>query len=604
MASGERRRLSGAEIVAEYLVRAGCRYAAGIPGHGCWAIVDAIADRVPEIELVQVMHEQGAAHLADGYYRASGQPIAAFTSIGPGAANTIMGLATAYVDSTALLLLTGSPHTHMRGRGVLQELERKHDADFPRVTEGVVKRWWQPSRVEDLPMVLHRAWNEMRTGRPGPVHLDLPMDVQADSAEVVVPDPAERHAIGRPRPDRDLVDRAAALLASAARPIVVAGGGVIASEASAELVAVAERLGAFVVTTWMGKGAMPEDHALFAGPIGDTASTSGNRLAATADVILAVGCRFTDWSCSSYRAGVTFAIPPTKLVHLDIDPREIGKNYPVAVPLVGDAKAGLADLLEALRDRGRAKDYRETAYFAEGQELEREWAAQQAAKREAKGKLMSQQRAVWELRSACARDAIVVTGAGLPQAIVRQDWATYLPRTHLTSGGYSSMGFTVPAAIGAKLARPDRQVLAVAGDGDFLQTMQELALAAMRRIPVLFVVLNNAGWLSITGGQLANFGHQVLTEFVTRDGETYSPRYDELGRAFGLHGERVEDPAALGPAARRALERGEPAVLDVIVAREFPDAGLIKTGWWDVPVPEWHAEQRQRYLAARAEEQP
>jgi acetolactate synthase-1/2/3 large subunit len=600
--TGERRRLSGAQIVAEYLRAAGVRYAAGIPGHGSWSIVDAITDHVRDIELVQVMHEQSAVHLADGFYRASGQPLAAFTSIGPGAANTVMAMATAYVDSTAVLLLTGSPHTHMRGRGVLQELERTHDADFPRVMEGVTKRWWQPSRVEDLPMVLHRAFNEMLTGRPGPVHLDLPMDVQADSAEVSLPSPERRTARGRPRPDAALVERAAAMLAEAERPVIVAGGGVITSGASGDLVALAERLGAFVVTTWMGKGAIGEDHALFAGAIGDTASTSGNRLASEADVILAVGCRFTDWSCSSYRSGVTFAIPPSRLIHLDIDPREIGKNYPVEVPLVGDAKAGLADLLDAVGER-RRRATGDGPYFAHGQTLKREWAEQQAKKRESKGRAMSQQRAVWEIRGALDRDAIVVTGAGLPQAIVRQDWLTYEPRTHLTSGGYSSMGFTVPAAIGAKLARPERQVVAVAGDGDFLQTMQELAVAAMRELPVLFVVLNNSGWISIAGGQLANFGHPVMTEFTKRDGSAYSPRYAEIAREFGIPGERIDDPAALGPAVRTAVSRGGAALIEVTVAREFPDAGLIKTGWWDVPVPEWHGEQRDRYLAGRAEEQ-
>ncbi len=594
------RSLTGAGVVAEYLVAQKVPYAVGIPGHGSWLLVDAIADHHPEIELVQAMHEQGAVHLADGYYRASGRPLMAFTSIGPGAANTVMGMATAYVDSTALLLVTGSVHTHMRGRGVLQELERTHDADFPRVMEGVTKRWWQPSRAGDMPQVMQRAFNEMLTGRPGPVHIDLPMDVQAEAAELTMPLPERREARGRVRPEAELVSRAAELLATARRPVIVAGGGVITAEASAELVTVAERCGAFVVTTWMGKGAIPEDHALFAGPIGDTASTSGNALAASADVLLAVGCRFTDWSASSYRRGVTFSIPETKLIHLDIDRGEIGKNYPVEIPLVADAKAGLADLAGALGERRPAD---REAYLAEGRDRKERWAARQEESRADTGGPMTQQRAVWELRKAVARDAIVVTGAGLPQAIVRQDWPVYAPRTHLTSGGYSSMGFTVPAAIGAKLARPDRQVVAVAGDGDFLQTMQEIAVASMRELPVLFVVLNNSGWISIKGGQLSHFGHAEITDFLKKDGEVYSPRYDEVAKAFGIPGERIDDPAGIAPAASHALASGGPALLEVVVARDFPQAGLIKTGWWDVPVPEWHAEQRARYREGLAEEQ-
>src|SRR5262249_44180469 len=198
-----------------------------------------------------------------------------FTSIVPASCNTWVGVGSAYADSTAVLLMTGSVHTPMRGHAVLQELERRHDADFPRVLEPMVKRWWQPSRVDELPSLLDRAFIEMLSGRPGPVLLDLPMDLQADTAEVRVPRQIGLPG-GRPRPDATLVDRAAALLAGARRPVVVAGGGVITAEATAQLVQVARALGAPVVTTWMGKGAIAEDDPLFGGSIGDTASTSGN----------------------------------------------------------------------------------------------------------------------------------------------------------------------------------------------------------------------------------------------------------------------------------------------------------------------------------------
>ena len=209
-----RRRLSGAQIVVEYLVRQGVPLVAGIPGHGSWSLTDALLDRRTQIRTVQVMHEQSAVHLADGFYRATGQPILAFTSIGPGATNTVVGMATAYVDSTAVALLTGSPHTYMRGAGLLQELERRHVADNPRIFEPVVKEWWQPSRVDELPFVLHRAWNQMVSGRPGPILLDVPMDVLAEQrrgrpprprpARGARPDPAgrRRHRTGRGAPAR------------------------------------------------------------------------------------------------------------------------------------------------------------------------------------------------------------------------------------------------------------------------------------------------------------------------------------------------------------------------------------------------------------------
>ncbi len=596
-------RLTGGQILAEFLVRQGVPYAAGIPGHGCWAIVDALADFSDRLTTLQVMHEQSAAHLADGYYRVSGRPLMAFTSIGPGAVNTAVGIATAYVDSTAVLLVTGSPHTYMRGRAVLQEIERTQWANYPRMMEPIVKRYWQVSRVDQLPYVLHRAFNQMLGGRPGPVLIDMPMDVQADDADVAIPEPVDLKPGGRPRPDGASVERAARLLAEAQRPVLLAGGGVITGDASAELVALAEHLGAPVVTTWMGKGCIPEDHALNAWSVGDTASTSGNALARTADVLLAVGCRFTDWSASSYRRGVSFSIPPTRLIHADIDPHEIGKNYPCEVGLVADARAALVDLLEAVREATPARDYRRSSYFEEVQRLKQEWEEAQRPRRTSDAVPMTQSRAVSELRGALDRSAIVVTGAGLVQGVVRQDFPVYEPRTHLTSGGFSTMGFTVPAAIGAKLAAPERQVAGIAGDGDFMQTMQEMAAAAMLELPVLFVVLNNAGWISIKGGQLSNFGRMFVTEFQRRDGSLYTPDFAAAARSFGLHAERVERPDEVAPATRRALATGGPCLLEVIVARDFPDAGATKTGWWDVPVPTYHEEHRRRYEAERAEEQ-
>ncbi len=595
-------RLSGAEIVVEYLVRQGVEVVAGIPGHGSWNVTDALLDRQDEIRTVQVIHEQSAVHLADGYYRATGRPILAFTSIGPGAANTVVGMATAYVDSTAVALLTGSAHTDMRGHGLLQELERRHAADNPRIFEPVVKEWWQPSRVDELPFVLHRAWNAMLSGRPGPVLLDLPMDVQADSAEVTIPDPATREARGRIRPAAEDVERAAALLRHARRPVIVAGGGAIIGDASGALTALAERLGAPVVTTWNGKGAIDETHELAAQTVGDTAATSGNELAASADVILSVGNRFTDWSASSWRRGVTFAIPPSKLIQLDIDPREIGKNYPVDVPLVGDALAGLEDVLAALGPGGGPAAYRETAYFEEIQARKVTWFEQVELKSGSAARPMTMARAVREVQRATRDDAIVVTGAGLPQGMVKQRWVTRHPRTHLTSGGFSTMGFELPAAIGAQLAMPDRQVLAVSGDGSFLQSVQELAAAAMLDLAVCAVVLDNAGWISIKGGQTSFFGRPAWTDFLRR-GQPYSPDFGAIGKAFGIHGETVDDPDAVCDAVARALASGGPSLVHVKVDRDLAVAGPDKTGWWDVPVPERHAASRAAQAEGRGEEQ-
>src|SRR6516164_1371277 len=229
-------KMTGGQITAEYLIREGVPMLFGVPGHGNTALLDAFVDRRSEITIMQAMHEQGAAHIADAFYRVSRKVSGVFTSIGHGAANTAMGVANAYIDSIPLLLLTGSVHTYMRGRGVLQELERTHWANFPRMMEPVVKRWWQPSRVDQLPNVLHLAYNVMLEGRRGPAYIDVPMDIQAEEAEIAsLPDPVTRRPRGCPHGDPQMIESLAKLLASARRPVFLVGGGVIASQAESEL---------------------------------------------------------------------------------------------------------------------------------------------------------------------------------------------------------------------------------------------------------------------------------------------------------------------------------------------------------------------------------
>ncbi|MGH2391419.1 MAG: thiamine pyrophosphate-binding protein [Chloroflexota bacterium] len=597
-------RMTGGQIVAEYLIREGVPYLFGVSGHGITALLDAFVDRRGEIEVLQSIHEQGAAHMADAFYRVSGKVCGVFTSIGPGAANTTMGVANAYIDSSPLLLMTGSVHTYMRGRGVLQELERTQWANFPRVMEPIVKRWWQPSRVDQLPNVLHLAFNVMLEGRRGPVHLDLPMDLQAEFADVELPDPVTRRPRGHPHGDPEMVTRAAEMLLNARRPLILVGGGVMASGGEAALQQVAEFLGAPVTVTWMGKGTIAEDHELYAWPCGDLGSISGNTLAREADVILAVGCRFTDRTASSFRRGVTFDIPPTKLIHIDLDPYEIGKNYPTEIGIVGDARATLEDLLAALHDLKAPRDYRTGPYFAHIQNLKRRWDEALRPTRESNATPMAISRVLAEARRFLDRDAIVVTGAGNPQSQVFTEFPVYGPHQHITPGGFSSMGFEVPGAIGAKLAAPDRQVITITGDGGFLQTVQELSMAAQYDIPAVFLVCNNNGWECIKNLQTNQFGPDrvIATTFRKRDGTPFSAHLARVGEAMGCHAERIEHPTEVGPALRRAFESGRPAVVEALCSQDPQWNGLTATGWWDVTVPAYHEEARARYEEARAEE--
>jgi len=591
-------KLTGSQIVAQTLKNYGVEYVAGIPGHGIWTLTDAFLEEDSKLKFIQVFHEQSAVHLADGYYRVSGKPMVAVTSIGAGASNTVIGMATAFTDSTSVMLITGGPPTHMRGHGLLQELERYTDNDFPKIAEAVSKRHWVATRVEEMPFIMHRAWSSMATGRPGPVHIEIPMDVQAEAAEVELHAVEERLPIGRVFPDPEAISAAVSLLKEAKRPVMVIGGGVITGEAWGEVHSLAEALQIPVVTTWNGKSGFPEDHPLFAGSVGQTGTICGNSIAANADVIIAVGCRFTDWSSSSYAKGVTFSIPPSRLIHIDIDPHEIGKNYPVTVGIVSDARHALDHILKALE----GEKVERSEYMLVLRELQEEWEAKLAQRRDSERFPFTSQRPLGALRKVFPRDTIVVVGSGNTQGAVKQTFPVYQPRTHLTSGGFSSMGWAVPAAIGAKLAAPNQPVVCILGDGDFLMTSQEIAICKTNGIPVVFLIQNNAGYMSIRGGQRKQTSRHIGTEFTTPDGKPYSPDYKAMGESFGLKSWRVECPEDLEPILQQALELNEPTLIEIPTDRDA--AGPFVPGWWDFPIPEYITDERQdEYKILRQSEQ-
>lgn len=590
--------LTGGQIVARTLKNYGVEYVAGIPGHGIWSLMDAFLDDESKIPFIQTFHEQSAVHLADGYYRVAGKPMAALTSIGAGAANTILGLATSYMDSTGVLVITGGPPTHMKGHGLLQELDRQGDNGFPQVASAVSKRHWGPTRVDELPSVMHRAFSTMLTGRPGPAHIEVPMDVQAEAMDVQLHDLARRLPIGVPHPDPRAVEAAIEVLREGRRPVIVVGGGAITSNASQDVLALAEAWNIPVVTTWNGKSAFPEDHTLFAGSVGQTGTPVGNGIASTADVVISIGCRFTDWSASSYAQGVTFSIPQAKLIHIDIDPHEIGKNYPATVGIAADAQASVAAIVASLPSSTPDR----SEYLAELAGLKEKWEEQLSSRRDSDRFPFTSQRPLGDLRKAMNRDGIVVAGSGNPQGAVKQTFPVYEPRTHLTSGGFSSMGWAVPAAMGAKLAAPDRQVACIVGDGDFLMTAQEIGICVTHDIPVVFVIQNNSGYMSIRGGQRKQTSRHIATEFNHPDGTPYSPDFKAMGAAFGLESFRVDDPADLEATYRKAFASGGPALIEVPTDRNA--AGPWVPGWWDFPVPAYIDDERQdEYWSTRKKEQ-
>jgi acetolactate synthase-1/2/3 large subunit len=594
---------TGSEIIAKYLIKEKIPYVVGIPGHGCLALVDAFYKNRDKLKLIQPKQEMAGVHLAVGYYRITDQPLCVFTSIGPGAINTAIGLADAYVDSMPVLVITGDTHVHMRGKGVLQEIERNRDSNMPRILEPIVKRSWQVSSVEQLPTIMQRSFNQMLTGRRGPVHIDLPMDVQAEAIEVEIPDPLSRRPTGRVKGDMRDIKKATELLKIAERPVLFLGGGVVTSEAFQEIKELAERIGAAVVTTMMAKDAFPNDHPLFAWASGSKGTSVGLKMTNGADVILAVGCRFADETASSYKAGVSFSIPPTKLIHIDLDPNEIGKNYPVEVGIVGDAKACLRQILEELESSDFQKNYQDSKYFREIQEEKEKWFKFLSEHTDDEKDPVMISTVLQEVRKYLERDAVVVTSSGNVQAQMLQEFEFYEPKTCITAGGFSTMGYSVPAAIGAKLGstdigKPKRQVVALVGDGDFMMTISELSIAAQLGLENLFfIVINNHGWIAIKDLQQTAFGEDrgYGTAFEDEKGNTYSPDFTKIGEAFGCYSERISKKDEIIPALKRAANSGKPAVIEIKVQRQYPFTGSPAVGWWDVPIPEYLKERREVY---------
>jgi acetolactate synthase-1/2/3 large subunit len=596
--------LNGSEVVVEMLLREGVPYAIGIPGHGNLPLVDALRRRQDRIKVIMPRHEQAAVHMADGYFRACGRPLAVYTSIGAGAANAALGLATAYVDSIPLLLLIGETHTYMRGVGVLQEIDRQYWSDLPRIFEGVVKRSWRIDAARQLPRAMSQAFNTMLTGRPGPTLITLPMDVQAQACELqTLPDPQTRRPQGLLRGDGEAIAKAAALLAGAQRPVILAGGGVVLAGAEGELRQLAEHLGAAVVTTMQGKGAFPETHALYGWHMGSNGTTCGNHLTTHADVLLAVGVRFADKATSSYRPGYSFTIPPTRLIHVDIDPYEIGKNYPAEVGIAGDARAVLEDLLAAIAAATPPRTWADAPYTQEIGAQVGAWLDSFRALAESGQSPPTMGRVIADVRRVLPQEGLVFTSAGNIQAQVFQEMAFTQPRTYISAGGFSTMGWSYPAALGAKLARPDAPVVALVGDGDFLMTVQEIATAVQYDIPVVAVVLNNQGWQAIRDLQMLAFGEgAAYGSMFEQDDRPISPHIADIAKAFGAHSRRVAVAGDVSGAIEEALASGRPAVVEVMIDANLGTSGGQAPGWWDVPVPPYLTERRAAYDRERAEE--
>ncbi len=546
--------LTGSQILCHTLLEQGVDLMFGYPGGAIMPFYHALPE-YPGLRHVLVRHEQAAAHAADGYARASGRPGVCVATSGPGATNLVTGLATAHMDSTPIVAITGQVPRAMMGRDAFQE------TDIIGITQPITKHSLLVEDVDDLADAVREAFSVATEGRPGPVLIDVPKDVQTAKAAWTGGGAAGHRGRGtgaaalRPRRTDAPLDEAVRLIGLAQRPLIMAGHGIILSGAYDELRALAERTGIPVITTLLGISCLPESHPLHLGMPGMHGEVHVNRAIQQADLIIGVGLRFDDRVTGNLAGFARSA----NIVHIDLDASEIGKNVPTAVAIVGDAR----DVLAALVTRTRARDCR--AWREEIAGFVRPRAESFRGGLTPEGILEA-------IEESAAGRSTVVSDVGQHQMWVAKLYPYQRPNTHITSGGLGTMGFAVPAAMGVALARPDAPVWAISGDGGFQMNMQEIATMVQENIPVKMAVFNN-GYLGMVR-QWQQFFHGRRYSATP----IWSPDYVRLAEAYGIYGRRVESAEDVDEAVREALTRPGPALLEFVIEQEANVFPMIPPG--------------------------
>ncbi len=578
--------LRGNEIIAEYLVKEKVPYLFGYAGHGAIGLLDAIYDRTDKIRHISPRIEQTAGFMADAYFRLTGKPLAVYTSTGPGPMNMMIAVANAFYDYSAFFLITGQVPTTQFDSGALQD-DYRFKGDMSSFFAPIVKKSWRIRKVEDLCKALPAAFTLMRGGRPGPVHFDMPYNLYIETAAVEVPDPENQSSkVSWRAPASDAaIDKALDMLVGTRRPLILAGGGVHIGDAREELRALAEYLDIPVYTTFMGKDTILASHELYLGVAGVWGEYPANEAARNADVILAIGARFNDLHTSSWLPGYVYNIPPTKLIQVDLDIEEIGRNYPVELGIVADAKSFLAQMLNAARAKGRKHGFGNT-WKAEIEQYKTDWRNFVDPYADNTEVPIDPRRMMHDMRKISPKDTVMVADVGNCMAWSEQYWHSQVPGNHLTAGGFAAMGFGVSGVLGAKLARPDSPCVTLCGDGGFMMTPHAVATAVEYDIPAVWVIQNNFSIACIR--DLQRFfldGREIGTSFVKeKTGELWNPDFAMMAEAMGARGIRIEHPDQFGDAYKEAIRSNVPTVIDVLINR---DTAVPLTGSWQMPpIPE------------------
>ena len=553
------KKMKGSQALVAALEDEGCEVMFGFPGGVAIPFYDALYD-AKNLRHVLVRHEQGAAHAADGYARATGKVGVCTSTSGPGATNLVTGIATAYLDSVPLVAITWQVRSDLIGTDAFQE------ADMTGITLPIVKHSYLVKDTADLSQVLHEAFHIASTGRPGPVVIDIPVDIalgetayrKADTLDLPGYKPTVKGHVKQIR-------AAAKAINEAQRPVLYLGGGVISSNAAPEILRLAELRRLPVATTLMGLGAFPETHQLSMGMLGMHGTVTANYAVHECDLLIAVGARFDDRVTGKLKA---FA-PHARIIHVDVDPAEIGKNVAPLIPIVGDVKSVAAALEKELQ----ASEW--------SPERSEPWLAR-IAERKADFPLhyedptdgtLAPQFVIQEIDRVTGHDAVVCTDVGQHQMWATQYYTYAFARQFISSGGLGTMGFGLPASIGAKIGRPDKTVIDISGDGGFQMTMQELATAVNFDVPVVVCILNN-GYL----GMVRQWQDLFWSKRYSFTCIEVQPDFKLLAEAFGAVGMRVTDKDQVEPALREAIASGRPAVIDFKTSPEENVYPMVPAG--------------------------
>lgn len=565
------------EEVVRYLEGRDVTKVFGLCGHTNIAVLDALS-RSDKIDFINVRHEQIASHAADGYARVTRRASVVLSHLGPGLTNAATGVANAALDSIPMVVIAGDVPTYYFGKHPHQEVNHHADGDQWEIYRPFVKRAFRVDQADKLPEVLDRAFVIAESGRPGPVLVDVPMDLFSLEIDPGLVDRALTNHIDYAKPtiSEEVAEKIIGNLLEAERPLIYAGGGVLLASASEELTELVDLLDLPVAHSLMGKGAVPDDNPHVLGMSGFWGVKFTNEQTLAADWILGLGTRFAEADSSSWYPEFTFNMPPTKLMQIDIDPEQIGRNYPVEIGAVAELKSALQVLVKVakrLAPEGKKRPELIDAIVEERKTRKERFVPDQTSDEFP----MNPARILADLREAIPADTYVVTDVGWNKNGVGQQYDITVPGTFVTPGGYATMGFGSAAAIGVKLAAPDRPVVALIGDGGFGQNPAVLATARREKIPVVWVVMNNNAFGTIAGLEKANYDTTYGTTFSSEDDDMWID-YAAIAQGYGVKSIRVESAEQFEEAIAEAFGSGEPFLIDTPM-RNIPTP---TSGHWNI----------------------